>query len=212
MWCGSKKTIQLFFSVHSLLLREVFVERRVWAAQADLLVTSLCMDVWCVSDDTGTGARDTPPLSVRSIQHLHTGYRKTPSVGLWILRMTKMYRITPQQWKKGKKLQRQNKAEKKLKAADLRIFQKCMQHFCSILQHVCLHWGLLKKWKVTPLAPFFPSLILGQNFEMVLYDQATDSPTMSYGVQGKKTNLTSDQILYYTSYTLSRTQESVQDP
>lgn len=35
-----------------------------------------------------------------------------------------------------------------------------------------------------PLALFYPSLILRQNFEMVLYDQATDSPTMSYTVQG----------------------------
>lgn len=39
------------------------------------------------------------------------------------------------------------------------------------------------------LISFFSLLMLRQNFDVILYDQATGSPTMSYTVHGKKNKL-----------------------
>lgn len=128
---------QLFCSVHSLLLREINGCWKKCLGGTSCLASYIPLHGYMVSvasvptGDMGTGAKDTAPLSVRSFQHLHTGYREIPSTRVWILRMPKIYSITPQLWENGKKLQKQDKAEKKLKAADLKISQKIHVVACS---------------------------------------------------------------------------------
>lgn len=87
-----------------------------------------------------------------------------------------------------KKLQAQLKAEKKPKDADFKMSQKINEEACRSLEvfYICLHWSPLKKWTVVPLFPFLSSFMLGHNFYMLLYYQATDSPTMSYIVHRTK--------------------------